>query len=185
MPMKFYGLELGIAAAFNAAMGAVGTYVSSVSDTAVRNSNFEYEIRLETSDSNDASSNMGNFMTDEERSLVLQNLSDGCFKCTTQENEDCGYLNYAVRKSSSNSLACNNEEVYVQYVSVPEKFRRQGIATAMLQELQNESYRRENVKRLTLYSLENAAPVYKKFGFVKDDLNDGRAGGNMHKDLYS
>ena len=106
---------------------------------------------------------------------------------TKQENQNCGELFYAIRKDK-NAWTKKGKPLsyaYIESIDVPEKYRRQQIATKMLQNLEDQCKSCGKVYELRLYSLSDPAPVqcYQKFGFKKQNENDKKLGGSMYKNL--
>ncbi|HSW75739.1 MAG TPA: GNAT family N-acetyltransferase [Candidatus Saccharimonadales bacterium] len=106
-------------------------------------------------------------------------------QCKTKDtNDDCGILKYGF-EYCHNALTTNFErQIYIAQIYVPEKYRRQGIATRMLQEVEKHCKDQENSARLTLTSSNKGATAcYLKFGFQKDNPYCSDHYCRMHKDI--
>ncbi|MCX5924150.1 MAG: GNAT family N-acetyltransferase [Candidatus Dependentiae bacterium] len=103
-------------------------------------------------------------------------------KCTTTDTyKDCGFLAYQINPARDKKI--DQDLTYISNIQVPKEFRRQGVATHMLQEVEALS-KEKNIARLELTSTNpGATTCYTKFGFKKiyPDLSDGYC--SMYKDI--
>ncbi|HSW75419.1 MAG TPA: GNAT family N-acetyltransferase [Candidatus Saccharimonadales bacterium] len=104
----------------------------------------------------------------------------GIVRCRTKDEWDnCGALVYKfIGDNRKNNPYCNPQStdefiVYINRIDVASEYRRQGIATWMLELAQRNCIAQKKITELQLHSINSGATeCYKKFGFEKTDTND-------------
>lgn len=105
----------------------------------------------------------------EKKSNLAHDIDNlGIITCMVKNTKnDCGKLRYSINPDPKKQ---GQYLTYIEWIHIPREYRRQKVATQLLQEIETYS-KSKNITRLELASINTGATAcYKKFGFKKNPL---------------